>query len=305
MCGEFAEFSSRETSTPPRLILTVRRCSPSICDDSNACTADTCDAQAICQSAPAADGAACSDGNMCTGGDRCVAGACTPGTTNTCAPPPVVINEVESNGGTPGDWVELLNKGTTAVDVSGWVFKDADETHVATLPAGTSVPAGGYLVLDENVHFNFGLGAPESARLYLPGGTTAVDSYAWTAHAATTYARCPNGTGGFVTSGSSTRGAVNDCTVPLPPVVINEVESDGGTPGDWVELLNKGTTAVDVSGWVFTGIDPSTTLAVASNDELDNVSRLSQLTFPVTLPLVQTQPVLVPDPGQGGSRQRL
>ena len=36
----------------------------------------------------------------------------------------VRINEVESNGGSPGDWVELINTGTAAVDVSGWIVKD-------------------------------------------------------------------------------------------------------------------------------------------------------------------------------------
>jgi hypothetical protein len=29
------------------------------------------------------------------------------------------INEVESNGGTPGDWVEVLNTGATPVDIGG------------------------------------------------------------------------------------------------------------------------------------------------------------------------------------------
>ena len=53
--------------------------------------------------------------------------------------------------------------------------------------------------------------------------TTVVDSHSWTAHAATTYGRCPNGTGAFITTTTVTKGAVNDCSVP---VVINEVESE-------------------------------------------------------------------------------
>lgn len=31
-------------------------------------------------------------------------------------------------------------------------------------------------------------------------------------------------------------------------VIINEVQSDGGNAGDWVELANTGDEAVDVSG---------------------------------------------------------
>src|SRR5204863_2285794 len=62
-----------------------------------------------------------------------------------CSSPPaapalVRINEVESNGGTPGDWVELVNVGGTAADLSGWRFRDNDPARVtapAIIPAGT------------------------------------------------------------------------------------------------------------------------------------------------------------------------
>jgi hypothetical protein len=134
------------------------------------------------------------------------------------APPPITINEVESSGGTPGDWVELFNSGAAAADVSGFVFRDNDDTHSYTIPAGTTLAPGAYLVLEEAA-FGFGLGGGDSARLFAANGTTVVDSYAWTAHAATTYARCPNGTGAFATSTSSSKGGVNDCpgVVTLAP----------------------------------------------------------------------------------------
>ena len=46
----------------------------------------------------------------------------------------------------------------------------------------------------------------------------AVDSYSWTAHAvATTYGRCPNGTGAFTTTAASTRGAANVCPATSSP----------------------------------------------------------------------------------------
>ncbi|EIV96575.1 hypothetical protein FraQA3DRAFT_6479 [Frankia sp. QA3] len=89
-------------------------------------------------------------------------------------PADVRINEVESSGGTPGDWVELTNIGSAAVDVSGWVVKDNDNSHVFTVASGTSLTAGGHLVLD--VDPVFGLGSSDSVRLYQPGGTTLVDS---------------------------------------------------------------------------------------------------------------------------------
>ena len=77
----------------------------------------------------------------------------------------VRINEVESNGGVPGDWVELHNAGAAPVDLSGYVFRDNDDARGYVLPAGTTIPAGGFLVLDE-AQFDFGLGANDTARLF-------------------------------------------------------------------------------------------------------------------------------------------
>jgi hypothetical protein len=173
----------------------------------------------------------------------------TKGAANDCRTL-VVINEVESSGGTPGDWVELFNAGPAPADVSGWVFRDNNDQAGYAIPAGTIIAAGGYLVLDE-AQFGFGLGAADAARLFRPDGTTLVDSYTWTVHATTTYGRCPNGSGPFTTTASATKGAINDCGTPALTVRINEVESSGGTPGDWVELINTGPSAVDLTGWVF------------------------------------------------------
>jgi uncharacterized protein (TIGR03437 family) len=156
------------------------------------------------------------------------------------------INEVESNGGTPGDWVEFYNPGPNPVNLAGFGFKDNDDTHAMYMLPATVVPVGGYFLVEE-ADFGFGLGSPDSARLFRPDGTLA-DSYSWIPHAATTYGRCPNGTGAMTTTTNSTKGSVNDCS---SPVKINEVESDAGTPGDWVELYNTGANPVDISGYVF------------------------------------------------------
>ena len=172
----------------------------------------------------------------------------TKGSANDCSVP-VKVNEVESSGGVPGDWVELYNTGTFAVDLSGFIFRDGDDTHAYVLPAGTIVAAGGFVVLDE-AQFGFGLGTADSARLF--DGATLVDSYAWTAHAATTYGRCPDGTGAFATTTAVTKGAANNCA---QLVGINEVESNGGVPGDWVELYNAGPLPVDVGGWIVKDAD--------------------------------------------------
>jgi hypothetical protein len=128
--------------------------------------------------------------------------------------PTVRINEVESSGGDPGDWIELTNIGASSVDLSGWVLKDNDNSHVYTIASGTTLAAGGFEAFD--VESSFGLGSSDSARLYEPDGSTLVDSYSWTSHASTTYGRCPDGTGAFVTTVASTKGAPNACPPPAP-----------------------------------------------------------------------------------------
>jgi hypothetical protein len=160
---------------------------------------------------------------------------------------PVRINEVESSGGSPGDWIELVNTGCTPVDISGWRVRDNDDTHTYSIPAGTSIGPGSYYVVEEAA-LNFGLGAPDAARLYEAAGVL-LDSYTWTIHAPTTYGRCPDGNGDFVTTTGVTKGAANNCAPAAATVHINEVESNGGSPGDWIELVNLGPGAADLSGW--------------------------------------------------------
>ena len=158
------------------------------------------------------------------------AGLALTATAASAAPADVRINEIESSGGaTVADWVELSNPTTSAVDASGLKIKDSDDTHAfVVVPSGTSIPAGGTYAIDVDVPGGFGLGAGDSVRLFAADGTTVLDSYTWTTHAATTYGRCPDGTGAFTTTTVPTRGAANDCG---PAVRFNEVESNGGTAG--------------------------------------------------------------------------
>ena len=49
----------------------------SLCDDSNSCTTDVCDAQTGCSHSNQSDGASCDDGLACSGTDSCKVGACS------------------------------------------------------------------------------------------------------------------------------------------------------------------------------------------------------------------------------------
>ena len=127
----------------------------------------------------------------------------------------IKVNEVESDG--LADFIELVNTSGTPTDVSGLVLKDNDDSRTLAIPAATSISAGGFLAVDTDVGGGFGLSQADAARVFMPDGTTLIDSTSWVFHATgTTYGRCPNGTGVFFTATAVTKGAANSCISPLP-----------------------------------------------------------------------------------------
>ena len=69
----------------------------------------------------------------------------------------IVINEImydpSVSGDVNGEWFELHNAGSNAVDINGWIVKDdtsATEKHTISNAGGLSIGAGGYLVLGRN-----------------------------------------------------------------------------------------------------------------------------------------------------------
>jgi len=66
------------------------------------------------------------------------------------APAEIVINEIHYNS-RPNDardeFVELHNTGEVAVELGGWFFNDGFDY---TFPPGTSIGAGGYVVVAQN-----------------------------------------------------------------------------------------------------------------------------------------------------------
>ncbi len=192
----------------------------------------------------------------CPGGTTLVVTTvATPGAANDCpaADPKSVIriNEVESNGDKVADWVELTNTGTSPVDISGWKLLDNDPATSpppsSSRPAPRSPPARTTRSTPRSTRRPASVSAaPTPRRSTCPDGTTVVDTYAWTAHAATTYGRCPNGTGDFKTTTTSTRGTANACS----PVRINEIESSDGTHGRLGRADQHQRRSGRLSGWV-------------------------------------------------------
>lgn len=145
--------------------------------------------------------------------------------------PQVVINEVvasnasglQDDSGAFPDWLELANLEDEAVDLSAYTFTDDPALPQKwSFPAGTSIEAGGYLILfadgdpstTEELHTTFRLdilgetltlvGPPEQD---LP----TIDGVAFSEQTTdVALARSPNGTGEFILDDTPTPGAMNE-----------------------------------------------------------------------------------------------
>ena len=104
----------------------------------------------------------------------------------------------------------------------------------------------------EEAAFGFGLGAADAARLFRPDGSHAIDSYTWTAHAATTYGRCPNGSGDFATTVVPTKDAANNCAGSPPPTLA--------WPGDAAITIvdDANVFGTNMSGLIYEGSGSAT-----------------------------------------------
>ena len=109
----------------------------------------------------------------------------------------IVINEINYNSpanNDAGDWIEIFNWGRLDLNISGWVFKDNDDSHQYIIPQNTIIKSKDFLVLCRNetdfnnLHpniinhigdFDFGLGsAGDAVRLFDISGQL-VDSVAF------------------------------------------------------------------------------------------------------------------------------
>jgi hypothetical protein len=69
--------------------------------------------------------------------------------TMRASPGEIVINEVMYRPASGGEWIELFNRSTRSVDLSGWVVADRSGTN-GTIGSGVSIGPGDYLVLAQD-----------------------------------------------------------------------------------------------------------------------------------------------------------
>jgi hypothetical protein len=135
----------------------------------------------------------------------------------------VVINEVFASGPSAAepDWVELKNLTGAAVDLSGYQMRDNLVADLVALPAGTSIDAGGYLVVycDDQadggvaggVHVPWKLSASKGDEVHLlDPSSVEIDAtiFGVDVPADKSWGRLPDGTGTFVRT-TPTQGKSN------------------------------------------------------------------------------------------------
>lgn len=183
-------------------------------------------------------GQTCASRGFVSGTLRCSA-SCTFDTSgcSSVVAATVVVNEV--NASTP-DTVEFFNPGTQAVDLTGWTFIDDNLNNPPyAFPSGTTIAAGGYLVVTQATDAGFplifvepGLGSSgDMVRLRDPGGNV-VSQTQWAAgQAAVSWCRIPNGTGSFFQCAVATFGAQN--------TTCGNAATEGAEVCDGTALANK------------------------------------------------------------------
>lgn len=128
---------------------------------------------------------------------------------------PIVINELMASNtmtatddeGGYGDWIELYNNSSAAVDVSGWYLTDkGDDLEQWSFPAGSVIAANASLVVWADneaerlggLHASFALSAGGESVYLVSPDLRIVDLVDFgPGEADTSYARMPNGTGAF------------------------------------------------------------------------------------------------------------
>ncbi len=221
----------------------------------------------------------------------------TPGTAGNCDEPdpaqPLMVSEVMRDpaavSDTPGEWFEVHNPTSDAVDLRNWSISD-DGSERYVIRQSVVVPAQGFAVIgrsgDTGVNGGVDVDLAVGSAMVLFNGQDAIrlhdqhgrsiDEVRWTPSDP-----MPKPNGGsmsrsetslasfgptddasawcttsdqFGLGDTGTPGAANTCTpAPSHTIVINEVHRDPlalpDAQAEWIELHNTGTESIDIGGW--------------------------------------------------------
>jgi hypothetical protein len=197
----------------------------------------------------------------------------------------IVVSEINYHGDSTidaGSWVEIYNRGGSAVDITNWVFSDDDPSHFFIIPSKMLNPGEYAVLVQDQLLFNsfypglsnvlpgsfvFGLSnKSDQLRLFdsqnnLQFSMTYIDSLEW-----------PKGADGngrtlevknFFGNFSDPFNWHDGCMMGSPggphvpcneSVIFSEVNyhsSNNLDVGDWVEIRNITGSSIDISNWIF------------------------------------------------------
>jgi hypothetical protein len=192
-------------------------------------------------------------------------------------PAGLVINElmasntstVADEAGDYDDWIEVLNRGDTPLDLAGVGLSDHWEGEADFVFPALVLPPGGRVLVwaDEEpgegpLHAGFKLDA-DGEDLYLVQGGSIIDEASWIALSRDlAWGRWPDGGGSWQRLSLATPGEANQnpAGAELPVLFINEFvarnqtgfQDETGAREDWLELFNPGPALVDLGGLFLT-----------------------------------------------------
>ncbi|MHC1764315.1 MAG: lamin tail domain-containing protein [Verrucomicrobiia bacterium] len=225
----------------------------------------------------------------------------SPGTADPVAPqiPAVHVNEALTRGGASGlDTIELFNPTPNPADISGWFLSDnSGEPAKHRIPAGTVIPPGGYLLVEETQFGTgpngFGLSAAgDDVYLFSADGAN-LTGYAHgfsfdAAVSGVSFGRHVNSVGEerFVAQVQPTLGQAN-AGPAIPPVVLTEVmfnppalNGENNLRDEFIEIYNSSQQPVTLFDPAF----PTNTWRLAGGVDF---------TFPTNIVLAPGQAMLV------------
>ena len=164
---------------------------------------------------------------------------------------------VLANGGGYPDYVELINRGASALDIGGLTMTDDPLLPAKfTFPVGTTIAAGGYLIVwcdtdlaAPGLHTGFKLDSGgQSLAIYSAGGLVDYVTFGLQAPDLP-IGRVPNGSGAFALIAPSPGMAnVAKTLGSSASLRVNEWMANPSAGDDWFELYNSDANPVALSG---------------------------------------------------------
>ncbi len=177
--------------------------------------------------------------------------------TNRVPARSLVINEV-GPASEEGFWLEFYNRGDSPIDLNGYLLSHPSLDAEHGLEG--NIDAGGFLVVGDD-QWKWATNIGNNLYLYTPGRAAVADAVEVRRRGRV---RFPDGSEEWMIPTEPTPGQSNQVSLNTD-IVINEIfyhhppqYADGDLPfmeidDEWIELFNRGTTEIDLSGWEISG----------------------------------------------------